>query len=99
MKLKDILLFLTIALAIVILIFYNHTTAQNEKIKSKEKSAQVVIPDLENWPEPSRLAAKEMMRKYGNPDESTPHKLIWYNNGPWKRTVIFNYESRHLFSG
>ncbi len=38
-----------------------------------------------------------MIEKDGKPNESTSHMLIWYNNGPWKRTTIYNTESKHIF--
>ena len=55
------------------------------------------MPDISGWPKASQMAAKSMMDKYGKPNESTPHMLIWYNNGPWKRTTIFDTESKHIF--
>ncbi|MCK7521191.1 MAG: hypothetical protein MZV64_27655 [Ignavibacteriales bacterium] len=30
-----------------------------------------------------------MFEKYGKPDELTPTMLIWYNNDPWKRSVVY----------
>lgn len=56
-----------------------------------------MMPDIKSWPEASQMAAKEMMNKYGKPNESTPHMLVWHNNGPWKKTIIFNMETKHLF--
>jgi len=29
-----------------------------------------------------------MLAQYGPPNEATPTKLFWYNNGPWKRTLV-----------
>jgi hypothetical protein len=29
-----------------------------------------------------------MLDQYGPPNEATPTKLFWYNNGPWKRTIV-----------
>lgn len=43
---------------------------------------------LENWPGPQKNVAKQMISKYGYPNEATPTKLFWYNNGPWKRTEL-----------
>ncbi len=61
------------------------------------KAQNNMMPDLKTWPEASQMAAKEMMDKYGNPNETTPHMLVWYNNGPWKRTTIYDVESKHIF--
>lgn len=59
--------------------------------------AQSGMPDISGWPKASQMAAKMMIEKYGKPNESTSHMLIWYNNGPWKRTTIFDAESKHIF--
>jgi hypothetical protein len=56
-----------------------------------------MMPDIKSWPEASQMAAKEMMDKYGKPNETTPSMLVWYNNGPWKKTTIYNMETKHLF--
>jgi hypothetical protein len=55
------------------------------------------MADLNGWPKASLDAAKDMMKKYGNPDESTPTMLVWHNNGPWVKTVIFKDEVPHNF--
>lgn len=49
------------------------------------------------WPESARKAAAEMMRKYGAPDQVTPHILIWHENGPWKWTTVSGSEILHNF--
>lgn len=64
--------------------------------------AQGVGPDqaeqiIEDWPETAKKAAQDMLEKYGAPAEATPSLLIWYNNGPWKRTVISKEEVDHDF--
>jgi len=43
---------------------------------------------LESWPGPQKNIAKQMIAKYGYPNEATPTKLFWYNNVPWKRTEL-----------
>src|SRR6266536_1339278 len=55
------------------------------------------MPDISSWPKASQMAAKMMMEKYGKPNETTQSMLVWYNNGTWKRTTIFNYEMPHHF--
>ena len=64
---------------------------------SFQVKAQDNMPDLKSWPEASQMAAKEMMDKYGKPNETTPHMLVWYNNGPWKKTTIYDVETKHIF--
>ena len=50
-----------------------------------------------NWPETSKRAAADMMRKYGMPNQATPFIMIWHNNGPWKWTTVSGMEIRHNF--
>lgn len=80
----------------------NNDTAQNNKTEKdstmrSNKDTPEGKPDISGWPKASQLAAKMMMDKYGKPNESTPHMLVWHNNGPWKRTIIFDKESKHIF--
>lgn len=50
-----------------------------------------------DWPAMAKKAAKQTIEKYGPPNEATPSQFIWYNNGPWKRTVVFRHEIPHNF--
>jgi hypothetical protein len=38
-----------------------------------------------------------MVKKYGPPDEATESMLIWHNNDPWKKTIIYREEVPHKF--
>jgi hypothetical protein len=58
------------------------------------EQAQEIIQD---WPETASKAAQAMIDKYGAPAEATPSLLIWYNNGPWKRTIVYKEEIDHDF--
>ncbi len=50
---------------------------------------------ISNWlPEPKELASR-LIEKYGQPNEMSTNMLVWYNNGPWKRTVLHNEELPH----
>ena len=56
---------------------------------------------IEDWPAPQKNVARQMIEKYGPPNEATPTKLFWYENGPWKRTelsrdiVVHNWPTVH----
>lgn len=52
---------------------------------------------IENWPATSKKAAETTMNFYGPPNEMTPSRLIWFNNRPWKRTVVYRDEVPHDF--
>ena len=52
---------------------------------------------LMNWKEQPRDTARALIAKYGAPHEVTQSRMIWYNNGPWKRTELSNAEIPHNF--
>ncbi|MFN2483521.1 MAG: hypothetical protein ABR509_01100 [Candidatus Limnocylindria bacterium] len=43
---------------------------------------------IDRWPAAHRNVARQMLEKYGPPNEATPSKLFWYGNDPWKRTEL-----------
>jgi hypothetical protein len=58
---------------------------------------QAVEAIIAGWPAMSRHGANEIIGKYGPPNEATDSRLIWYNNGPWKRTICYRDEVPHHF--
>ncbi len=56
-----------------------------------------MMPDINNWPEASRMAVQEITEKYGKPDGITADELIWMNKGVWKKICINKAESKHSF--
>ena len=52
---------------------------------------------LAGWPVETRALATQLIAKYGKPAEATAHQLVWYGNGPWKRTVLYKEEAPHNF--
>lgn len=70
-------------------------SAQNAGMDKKRMAEQM----LTSWPQASQMAAKMMMEQYGPPAETTESMLIWNKTGPWKRTIIYNYEVQHNFPG
>lgn len=59
-----------------------------------QSQAQAVIA---NWPQTPQRAAREMIEKYGQPDVVSPTMLVWHNNSPWVRTVVFRETIKHDF--
>lgn len=84
--------FLTAGIAATAAGALSATTAQAQGAGPNE--AEQIIED---WPETAKKAAQDMLEKYGAPAEATPSLLIWYNNGPWKRTVVNKEEVDHDF--
>lgn len=69
-------------------------SAQMERMSENQ-----MIAMMASWPASARMAATDMMKKYGPPQEVTATMIKWHNNGPWKYTVISNYETPHRFPG
>lgn len=58
---------------------------------------QTVVEAIDEWPRYSRKTAEMFLEEYGEPDEVTPSQLIWYDNGPWKRTILHRGGPIHKF--
>lgn len=67
------------------------------KNKMGDSKMKMSMDELKTWPEAAQMAAKDMMDKYGKPDEVTPSMLAWNNKGPWAKTVVFKKEYQHDF--
>jgi hypothetical protein len=61
---------------------------ETERGRSEHVSSDEVERIIEQWPAAQRSVARQMLQKYGPPNEATPTKLFWYRNGPWKRTEL-----------
>lgn len=64
---------------------------QDNQVSSEAKTV------IENWKEKPQKVAHKMIEKYGAPDEVTQQRLVWHDNGPWKRTELVNEEIEHNF--
>ncbi|MFN2440518.1 MAG: hypothetical protein ABR503_15040 [Chitinophagaceae bacterium] len=52
---------------------------------------------MTGWPAKPKEVGNQMITKYGNPNEATANMLVWYNNGPWKKTILYKEEVPHDF--
>jgi hypothetical protein len=52
---------------------------------------------IRNWPEAQQKVGRELNKKYGEPSEITETRMVWNNNGPWKRTILYKETQRHNF--
>jgi hypothetical protein len=43
---------------------------------------------LAKWPEEQKNTVYLLINKYGLPNDASLTKITWYNNGPWKRTIV-----------
>lgn len=56
-----------------------------------------VAEHTRDWPKAPLNVLEEMVGQYGPPNEGTPARLIWHNNGPWKRTELTRKQINHNF--
>ena len=74
------------------------TSDPKVKMNLSECSSPAVIGEiLKVWPNIAKTAALTMIQKYGPPDEACSGPLVWHNNGPWRRTVVYAEEVKHNF--
>lgn len=69
-------------------------TVANEPMEVRETAVRTMV---NTWPDTARRAAHEAMDKYGAPDGMTETMLVWHDNGPWKRTIVYREEVDHRF--
>ena len=67
---------------------------KGEEYRLSEAEAEAIVAD---WPAGPSAMARQMIKQYGPPNEGTPVRLIWYRNGPWKRTEVIRDEIVHNF--
>ncbi len=76
--------------------------AENEQHQDKPQPTAVAAKDstetlLAGWPERPLLGARQMIAKYGAPEEMTDQQLVWHNQGPYKRITVTKAEDHHDF--
>ena len=73
----------------------------NKKAANQVTTSRVDLANVEmildSWGAMPRRAAEKTIEKYGLPNEAIPSRLIWYNNGVWKRTLVYRDEIPHNF--
>lgn len=52
---------------------------------------------IEDWPEASKMAAEEMMKKYGEPDVMGEGMMVWMEKGDWHQIAVSKEETEHVF--
>ena len=70
--------------------------AANQVTTSRVDEASVEMI-VDNWGAMPKRAAEQTIEKFGLPNEAIPSRLIWYNNGFWKRTLVYRDEIPHNF--
>ena len=44
---------------------------------------------IQIWPGRPRSTARALIAKYGEPSRFSDNDLVWFKNGPWKKTVVY----------
>ncbi len=53
--------------------------------------------NLKDWPVDRQVLAAHLVTRYGEPQEVSSRSLAWYDNGPWKRTILYKDGDLHNF--
>ena len=69
----------------------------HESVPVSPEAAAWVQKNLAGWPKMSIAVASDLITEYGLPKDSNAHELTWYDNGPWKRTLLHKEEIQHNF--
>ena len=83
---------LVVAAATVALFAQPQTTPSGnpERMETQSsQSAQTPETIIKDWPERARSIARTMIEKYGDPDRISDDVMVWYNNSPWQKTVVY----------
>ncbi|UJL46910.1 hypothetical protein KFZ58_02890 [Virgibacillus sp. NKC19-16] len=73
------------------------TVGGAEKTTESVVGSEAVEAIINDWNAMSKKAANLTMEQYGPPNEAISSRLIWYNNGTWKRTIVYQDEIPHDF--
>ncbi len=72
-------------------------TQQSAIVATKATAEAWVQKNLQGWPPKTIALAVELVKKYGQPNETTPRQITWFHNGQWKRTALFKEAATHNF--
>lgn len=94
---KIMLVSCALVVAVAIASKFSSNKAEAKSAEAKLSWEQTLEQNTSDWPDNSRKAIDDMKKKYGEPHEMTPTMIVWHNNGPWKRTIIYKEEIAHSF--
>jgi hypothetical protein len=65
-------------------------TVNMERMETQSsRSAQTPETVIKDWPDQARSIARAMIEKYGEPDRFSGKAVVWYDNAPWQKTVVY----------
>lgn len=66
----------------------------NAATLTEDGPVQTPETTIRSWPSYAQDLAKMLIVKYGEPDDFSEKSLVWLNNAPWKKTVLFKTAPR-----
>jgi hypothetical protein len=63
-------------------------------VRAQDKQSNLKLDD---WKRDHPEEVEKMSQKYGQPDEATASMVVWNNNGPCEKTIIYKEEWKHKF--
>jgi hypothetical protein len=72
-------------------------TAGQGSVADARVEASVVAAVIAGWPALPQKATREVVDKYGLPNEATASRLMWFHCKPWKRIIVYRDEVPHNF--
>jgi hypothetical protein len=89
---------LSVAVFVAILTLGSISLTNTAQTQRAQTTRTVPVNDIiQNWSASQQETAREMISQYGQPNEATPSRLIWFDNGPWKRTILYSEAVPHNF--
>jgi hypothetical protein len=74
-----------------------HTASSDAAGQSDEAARADAMQAVKAWPPAAQQAAQEMLHRYGPPKEVSATMLVWYDNAPWTRTIVYRNPVAHEF--
>lgn len=78
-------------------LYASGSASSNQDYNQQKWTKESVREHVSDWKETPKKAAGKMIEKYGVPNEVTPHRLVWNNNGDFYETILTNEEIDHDF--
>lgn len=81
----------------------NQNPVQNRPASAQQRTSGAMANQnsvdqmIAAWPARPKLGAQMMLSQYGPPQEVTSEKLVWHNQGPYKRITVTKKEHHHDF--
>lgn len=87
---------MTLTLLFSAIVLVNCATKTNQTSPTKT-FASGQTQDFSDWPYLSQIAAQQMIKRYGEPTESTSSTMSWHHVSPYKRIVVYREQVPHNF--